>query len=169
MENDPAQHGAVAPESAAPSAVNPAVEPALGAATKERIERKKEQKEGGGEDPKTENPKGASVPSPISEPGWFEFRTQAERAGMSGSEPDWDEAWRFQWKRLDFTQQKAAFDGIRDRVGSDDPALKALPANYLKRRMWERAIQDRNGQQRPKEPPRKEFKLNLPPGVKLHE
>jgi hypothetical protein len=117
----------------------------------------------------SENGSKGSAPNPIADPGWFEFRTQCEKAGMSGSEPDWDEAWRFEWKKLDFSQQKRAFDGIRDRIGTDDPALKALPRNYLKKRMWERAVQDRNGQQRPKESPRKPFELKLPPGVKLHE
>lgn len=68
------------------------------------------------------------------------FRREAEAAGMSGSGPDWDEA-LLEWRRLDFEQRLAAVAGIRARVNSrDDPALAALPGNYLARRMWERKV-----------------------------
>lgn len=60
---------------------------------------------------------------------------------IGGSETDWREAW-FEWDRLDFEQQAAAVAGIQERIrGSpDDPALKALPQNYLKKRMWQRPM-----------------------------
>jgi hypothetical protein len=82
-------------------------------------------------------------PSPILDEDWFDFRTVAESVGVTGSSTDWDEAWRFCWRRLDFSQRTAATQGLRDRAGTDDAALKALPLNYLQRRMWERAVRSR--------------------------
>jgi hypothetical protein len=77
-------------------------------------------------------------PSPVVNEDWFAFKAAAEAAGMSGSSTDWDDAWRFEYRRLDGLQKLAALNGIRVRRGTDDPALAALPQNYLKRRMWER-------------------------------
>jgi hypothetical protein len=77
-------------------------------------------------------------PSPIHDAAWFDFRITAERAGMTGSEPDWDEAWRFHWRRMDVGEQGAAHAGIVERTGTDDPVLKSLPTNYLKLKKWQR-------------------------------
>lgn len=73
------------------------------------------------------------------EDGFPDFRSEGERLGISGSEPDWGEA-RLEWRRLDFKQRLTAVRGLRDREGTDDPALKSLPVNYLRKRMWERKI-----------------------------
>jgi hypothetical protein len=71
---------------------------------------------------------------------FHEFRSAGESIGISGSEPDWQEA-RREWRRLDFAQKMAAVDGYRAREGlSDDPGVKALPQNYLRRRIWERQV-----------------------------
>jgi hypothetical protein len=72
-----------------------------------------------------------------------EFRRRAEAYGISGSGPDWDQARSWEWRRLDLDQRTAAIAGIEARIAAnaeDDPARKALPKNYLKQRMWERAI-----------------------------
>lgn len=84
-------------------------------------------------------------PSPIRDEDWFEFRVEAESAGMSGSEPDWNEAWFFQWRVMSFEERFAARKGVSDRQGKDDPALKSLPQNYLQKRKWERKIRDPSG------------------------
>ena len=72
--------------------------------------------------------------------GFMEFRQIAEDAGMSGSEPDWEKAQRFEWRGLDFEQRLSAVQGIRDRKGTGDPALDSLPQNYLADRKWQRKI-----------------------------
>jgi hypothetical protein len=87
------------------------------------------------------NPK----PHAIRDEDWFEFRIEAESAGMSGSEPDWDDAWFFQWRVMSFEERFAARKGISDRLGKEDPAVKSLPQNYLKQRKWERKIREPSG------------------------
>lgn len=79
-------------------------------------------------------------PHPILDADWFEFRIAAEESGMGGSEPDWDDAFRWHWRLMDFELRLAARQGLRDRMGTDDPAIKSLPQNYLKQRKWERPI-----------------------------
>lgn len=82
-------------------------------------------------------------PAICAEDGFAEFRSAAEQYGISGSEPDWEEARRFAWARLDFHSRLAAVRGIAERIQAgavDDPARNALPKNYLLRRMWERKI-----------------------------
>ena len=70
---------------------------------------------------------------------WTDFRAVANSVGLDGSSADWDSA-RWQWRPLDPLQKQAATAGLLLRQGTDDPALKALPTNYLKRRMWERTV-----------------------------
>lgn len=82
------------------------------------------------------------------EDGFPEFRSLAEQYGMSASEPDWKEARLFEWKPLDFFQRQEAICGIQLRIQAkafDDPVHKALPVNYLKRKMWQRQIQSSSG------------------------
>lgn len=81
------------------------------------------------------------------EDGFPEFREAAEAAGMSGSDVDWQEARSFEWRKLSFEQHLAATFGIRERAekSPDDPALRALPKNYLGKRMWERRINTSTG------------------------
>src|SRR6185436_18685021 len=72
---------------------------------------------------------------------WIEFEQFAQDAGLlNGSSKDWEEAYQFEWKRLDFEQKAAALNGLKQRARTDDPASKAIPLNYLKKRMWERRI-----------------------------
>jgi hypothetical protein len=60
---------------------------------------------------------------------------------MSASDPDWQDAFTFQWRAMDFEKKLAATKGMRDRVGfPDDPAVKSLPVNYLKQEKWDREI-----------------------------
>lgn len=68
-----------------------------------------------------------------------DFKVVATEAGMDGSTTDWGEA-RIEWRRLDWTQRLAAIDGVKARTGTDDPAITALPQNYMRKRMWERKI-----------------------------
>jgi hypothetical protein len=85
-------------------------------------------------------PETAVCANPASEIDRFaEFRQVAESLAVSGSEPDWTAA-RHEWRFLDFHQRLAAIKGYRDRDGTGDYALRARPDNYLKKRMWERAI-----------------------------
>jgi hypothetical protein len=75
--------------------------------------------------------------------GFNEFKEAAEEYGMTGSEPDWHEARSFEWRQLSIEQRQLAIRGIRDRIEAnarDDPAMKSLPQNYLKRQMWDRRI-----------------------------
>lgn len=72
---------------------------------------------------------------------WTDFVAAAKTVGLSGSSADWKSA-RWEWRPLDPLQKHAATEGLRVRDGTDDPALKSLPANYLKRRMWERAVRN---------------------------
>lgn len=59
---------------------------------------------------------------------------------MGGSTTDWQEA-HLEWRRLDFEQRLAAVHGIRERMAKGDAlTLKALPQNYLRKRMWQRPI-----------------------------
>lgn len=69
---------------------------------------------------------------------WEEFKQAAEAAGMDGSPVDWNDARSIIWRGLDFEQRAAAIRGLVVRTGLDDPATKALPINYLQKRMWER-------------------------------
>lgn len=86
------------------------------------------------------------IPSPKKQTGRGElpdavFMEACRAAGIDGSETDWIEA-GFEWRRLDFEQKLAAVEGIRIRMreAPDDPALTALPQNYLKKRMWQRPM-----------------------------
>lgn len=80
------------------------------------------------------------APHPIHDYQWAEFKATAEEAGVSGSAVDWQEAFTFEWKNLDQDQKIAAVNGLRVQRAPDDPVLKALPVNYLKKRMWDRRI-----------------------------
>jgi hypothetical protein len=80
-------------------------------------------------------------PSPIHDRGWFDFRQELEKtSGLQWSEPDWADAWQFEWKRMGIELQWAAIDGIRARKGTQDAALRTKPINYLKQRMWQRTV-----------------------------
>ena len=81
-----------------------------------------------------------AIAQPAIDDGFTEFRNIAEEAGMHASEPDWHEAQRFEWKKLDFEQKQAAAEGLRERAGTEDFALTSLPKNYLAKRMWQRPI-----------------------------
>lgn len=58
---------------------------------------------------------------------------------------------KIEWRRLDIEQKLAATQGLRKRKECgeyDDSTYRPLPQNYLSKRMWNRPIRDRNGQQR---------------------
>ncbi len=74
-----------------------------------------------------------------------EFRTWSEQCGMSCSSVEWANARKFEWQPLSWEQRLAAINGLKARKGTDDPAIKSLPGNYLKLRKWERAIVQPNG------------------------
>lgn len=113
--------------------------PQEGAASRARDERNGTEGNGTeGKEPQ-ERANGKS-PHPILDADWFEFRIAAEESGMGGSEPDWDDAFRWHWRLMDFGLRLAALQGLADRRGTDDPAIKSLPQNYLKQRKWERPI-----------------------------
>lgn len=66
-------------------------------------------------------------------------------AEMSGSEIDMNAA-RAQWGRLSFEERLAAVQGIKDRIAAGelaDPGFRPLPQNYLKNRIWQRAIREK--------------------------
>lgn len=75
-----------------------------------------------------------------------DFRAMCEKAGMGASEPDWSSA-ALDWIVLDIEMQLAAMKGIVDRLrdSPEDYALRSLPQNYLKKRMWQRPIRLANG------------------------
>ncbi len=72
--------------------------------------------------------------------GFAEFMDAAQQIGISGSSVDWGEA-QTAWKRLSVPERLTAVAGLRERLNApSDPARKALPQNYLLRRMWERQV-----------------------------
>jgi hypothetical protein len=72
--------------------------------------------------------------TPITDPGWFQFREQAPLNGVDGSSEDWRKA-EFAWGLLDGLQQIEALAGLlRDHIGK----VGCLPQNYLQNRIWER-------------------------------
>jgi hypothetical protein len=81
-------------------------------------------------------------PHPIHNADWFEFRVLAESVGMSGSEPDWSDAFRWYWRRMSVEARVAARKGLQDRAGTDDPAIRSLPQNYLKQEKWDRKVRE---------------------------
>lgn len=81
------------------------------------------------------------VPGQSSE-SWFAFRTHAESCGISGSEPDWESA-LVEFDRLPITERLSAQKGLTVRKGSEDPALRSLPQNYLRKKMWQRTVTPR--------------------------
>lgn len=82
---------------------------------------------------------GHHAPGKRHDKGFVDFRITAEHAGMSGSEPDWDVAEEY-WRQLALAERVKAHEGIRAREGTDDPALRSLPQNYIKAKKWQRHI-----------------------------
>lgn len=72
--------------------------------------------------------------------GWNAFREAADECGLQGSEHDWAEA-HGAWPR-DPELRLLAIRGLHDRAENapDSFELKALPQNYLRKRMWERLV-----------------------------
>lgn len=71
-----------------------------------------------------------------------EFKMAGIDAGVDCSNADWEES-RPMFNRSGFEAQLRAAAGYRERMrlkAVDDPALKALPKNYLERQMYDRGI-----------------------------
>jgi hypothetical protein len=72
-----------------------------------------------------------------------EFERTARKVGMSFSKADIGAMYQ-QWLKIKTREeQKAAIQGLLDRHAAgafDDPTFIPLPQNYLKKRIWERAV-----------------------------
>jgi len=88
----------------------------------------------GEESEKGKPPQGPGPRQIIGDDSWANFADSAKSNGIDGSETDWTAA-AWEWQRLDFEQKMSAFAGLgRDIIGKEN----CLPANYLKKRMWNR-------------------------------
>jgi len=73
------------------------------------------------------------------------FAEMSHAAELTASETDMDAA-RFEWNRLDFQQKIDAVRGLSERIAAgefSDPAFRPLPQNYLKRRIWQRVVREK--------------------------
>jgi len=69
---------------------------------------------------------------------WEGFQKCAQEFGIQASGPDWEAAYPA-WRKLSTEQQFCACKFVTDpEVPADDYRRKALPENFLAKRMWER-------------------------------
>ncbi len=93
----------------------------------------------------TPNPEPTQAQGGIVRDNFWKFLEACHDAGIGGSAIDLKQA-QYEWARLSFEDRQAAVKGIRDRVKAGeltDPNFRPLPQNYLRKKIWQRAI--RNG------------------------
>lgn len=93
-------------------------------------------------------PTGRSIAEQEALESFETFRLAAEDAGcQKWSDGDWDEAYKFCWKKLSFDQRLGAVSAMRSRKHTDDACLRMLPKNFLDPSMqrWTREIDRSRG------------------------